>query len=83
MKPIYFEEATKELKKPDSMTDEECSSLWTWNDGKQSISCWKMSWKDRIKALLYGKVWIGVHSGPTQPPVWLDCDDTIFTKPDK
>lgn len=28
MKPIKFEQANKNLLKPESMTDEECSSLW-------------------------------------------------------
>lgn len=31
MKPIKFEQANKNLLKPESMTDEECSSLWVYN----------------------------------------------------
>lgn len=60
------------------MSDSECGSLWIYNDGSQCISCWKMSFIQRIKALLYGKVWLSVMSGNTQPPVWIDCDKTIF-----
>lgn len=78
MKPIKFAQANKNLMKPANMTDEECSSLWVYTDGKQCVSCWKMSWRQRIKALIYGKVWLSVLSGQTQPPVWLDCDETIF-----
>lgn len=55
MKPIKFKEANKNLSKPDSMTEEECGSLWVFNDGKQCISCWKMSFWQRIKALLFGR----------------------------
>ena len=80
MKPIKFNEANKELLKPDNMTDEECSSLWVYTDGNQCISCWKMSFKQKIKALLFGKVWFCVLSGQTQPPVWVDCDRTVFLR---
>lgn len=78
MTPIKFKEANRNLSKPPNMTDAECSSLWVYSDGIQCISCWKMSWKQRIKALLFGKVWLSVLSGSTQPPVWLDCDKTVF-----
>jgi len=80
MKPIKFKEANKNLSKPNSMTDAECSSLWVFNDGSQCISCWKMSFKQRIKALFFGRVWLSVMSGTTQPPVWVDCAKTVFTK---
>lgn len=83
MKPIKFKEATKNLLKPENMTDEECSSLWVYNDGQECVSCWRLTWKERIKALLFGKVWLGVLSGFTQPPVWLVCDKTVFTQEDK
>lgn len=79
MKPVKFKEANKNLLKPNDMTDEECSSLWVYSDGVVCISCWKMSWKDRLSALLFGKVWLVVRSGKTQPPVYVDCSKTIFT----
>lgn len=44
MKPIKFEQANKNLLKPESMTDEECSSLWVYNDGRECISCWRLCW---------------------------------------
>jgi hypothetical protein len=80
MKPIEFKEANKKLLKPYSMTEDECGPLSVFSDDKQCISCWKMSWKQRIKALIYGRVWLSVYSGNTQPPVWLLCDKTIFNK---
>lgn len=78
MKPIKFKEATKNLLRPANMTDEECSSLWVYSDGMQCISCWKMSFRQRISALVFGKVWLSVLNGKTQPPVWLDCTKTVF-----
>jgi hypothetical protein len=80
MKPIKFKEANCNLEKPQNMTDEECLSLAVYTDGEQCISCWKMSFRQRISALIYGKVWLSVLSGQTQPPVWLDCAKTIFEK---
>ena len=82
MNPIKFKEATIELKKPSSMTDEECGSLFIHQteDGV-CISLWSTSFWQRLKFLFPGKIWLGVYFGKSQPPVWLDCTKTIFTKP--
>ena len=61
------------------MTDEECSSLDVLVvDGKQCLSCWRMSLRERLSALLFGRVWIWVWSGNTQPPIYLEAARTIF-----
>ena len=78
IKPIKFEEANRNLLKPENMTDEECGSLYVYTDGNQCISCWKMTFRQRLAALIHGKVWLAVLSGHTQPPVWLVCDKTVF-----
>lgn len=80
MKPIEFKEANKVLNKPESMTDEECRNLSVYTNGKQCVSCWKVPFWKRVKMLFHGKVWLGVLSGQTQPPVWVDVDNTVFTK---
>lgn len=81
MKPLKFDEAHIELKKPASMTDEECGSLWVHRaeDGT-CISLWTAPFWVRLKFLFHGKLWLGVLSGNTQPPVWLDCTQTVFIK---
>ncbi len=79
MKAIPFKEATIELKKPVSMTNEECSSLHVYqNTDGSCVSCWTVSLWQRIKFLFHGKIWLGVLSGSTQPPVWLDCTKSVF-----
>lgn len=78
--PIRFMEANKNLLKPDSMTDDECSSLFVYTDGHQCVSCWKMPLLARIQALLTGRVWLCVLGGSTQPPVWLACGKTVFNQ---
>ena len=80
LQPIKFKESNKVLTKPESMTEDECGNLHVFNNGKQSISCWKLNFKQRLNALLFGKIWLCVYAGHTQPPVWLDCSKTIFIK---
>lgn len=78
MIPKYFKEAQVELKKPASMTDEECSSLWVFRWDNQCMSLWTTSFWQRLKFLFHGHVWIGVNSGDTQPPIWLDMKKNVF-----
>lgn len=79
MVPIDFKESTKVLGKPSSASAEECGSLPVYGDGKQCMSCWKASWQERLYMLFTGKVWIGVVSGSTQPPIYAICKHP-FTK---
>ena len=79
MKPIDFPQSTKVLQRPSTMTEQECQSLHVWNDGKQCVSCWKLSFKERMNVLFNGKVWLGVLSGKTQPPVFLS-GECVFEK---
>jgi len=79
MKPLHFKQATLELKKPSSMTDKECGSLWVCRTSSgECISLWTIGFWQRLKFLFHGKLWLGVLSGETQPPVWLDMTETIF-----
>ena len=79
MNPKYFKEAHVNLAKPHNMTDEECGSLWVHRTERgECISLWKIPFWKRVKLLFHGHVWLGVLSGHSQPPVWLDCQKTIF-----
>lgn len=80
MEPTKFKQANKDLLKPEGWTDEECGTLPVFTDNKQCISLWKMTWRERFSALFFGKIWLSVHSGQTQPPVWLMAQKEIFTK---
>lgn len=81
--PIKFKEANKKLTKPANMTDRECGDLWIFSDGKQCISYWKLSLIHKLKILIFGKIWLSVHSEYTQPPVWLSVNKTVFKKDKK
>lgn len=71
MKPIDFKQSTKVLQRSSEVTDDGRSSLHVWSDGMQCVSCWKPSLSERISLVFGGKVWLGVASGSTQPPVFL------------
>lgn len=79
MKPIDFPQSTKVLQRPGTLSDAECGALPVWCDGKQCVSCWKPTIKERIKILLGGNVWLGVLSGKTQPPVFV-AGERVFEK---
>lgn len=83
MKPKYFKESIIELKKPQSITDEECGSLHIYQQDEVCISLWTVSFWERVKFLFHGHIWLGVLSGKTQPPVWLNCTKTVFIQPEK
>jgi hypothetical protein len=77
MKPINFKEANKILLRPESMTDAECGALHVYTEGKYCLSCWRPSLREKLSILLFGKVWLWVMSGATQPPVTLEGKQTI------
>lgn len=81
MKPTDFKESTKVLTRPSTMSDSECGSLPVWSDSKQCVSCWKMSFVERVTCLFTGKVWLSVLSGTTQPPVAVSGTSFFTTTP--
>lgn len=76
MQPTRFPEANRKLTLP----GEDSAPLWIHTDGQACISCWRLNWRDRLRALLHGRVWLWVFSGAvTQAPVSLECRETPFT----
>lgn len=83
MKPIRFKEQTHTLARPERLTDKECGSLPVHKSGTHIISRWKMSLSERIKTVLFGRIWLWVWSKESQPPIALDCRRAAFEKPKK
>lgn len=77
MKPIDFLESNKVLTSPRSMTDEEYGRLPVFNDEERSVSCWKMGWKERLRALITGEVWLMVWGGKSSYPVCVMVDKPL------
>jgi hypothetical protein len=81
MEWVDFKEANKTLLPPNKMpSDIKCTELRIYNDGQRCLSKWKMNWKDRLSALIYGNIWLDILSGETQPPVAIKCTKTMFEK---
>ena len=83
MNPTTFKEKNRTLTRPVDMTDEQCSSLDVYTDGETCVSSWRMTLRERLSALIFGRCWIGVRSGQTQPPIWIMCSRSAFVKPKK
>ena len=79
MTPIEFKGQTLVLRKPAGMSDEECSPLPIARLDDTCVSCWRMSWRERLKVLWTGRVWLGVLSGQTQPPVYVTVERPFKT----
>lgn len=74
MKPTNFEHSNKTLQPPSAIiyptdTVNGVSPLRIWTDETQCVSCWRMSIRERLSALFFGRVWVVVLSGKTQPPI--------------
>jgi len=82
MKPIEFEGSTNVLQPSGKTYSENVTSvqpLPIWSDGEQCVSCWKMDWRERISALIFGRVWLSILSGHRQPPACVRAVRDYFT----
>lgn len=80
MRNIPFPEATRILEPPPGRGD--IAPLQVHIDKGVYTSCWRMSWRERWAALIYGRVWCRVQTGgPQPPPIALDSMQSIFTQP--
>jgi len=76
MKPIIFKDTNQVYRRhafrPLTLVGkEEVKDLPAFTDGQFCVSCWKMSLREKLSALLFGRIWLSVFSGSTQPPVSL------------
>ena len=79
MRPVKFAEENKVFKGPEGG---DIIPLPVYQDTKEIMSCWKMSWKERLSAIIFGKVWLSVM-GQAQPPVYLLAMDSFFIRKPK
>lgn len=70
LEPIDHEFANATLNAP-AGCENDILPLRVYTDGQQCISCWQMTWRERLSALVFGRVWVSVLFGRTQPPMWL------------
>lgn len=77
MHPVKFDEANRNLFANPAQPDIDglpVESLPIYTDELQCVSKWKLGWKERLQVLVFGHVWLGIHSGGTQPPVWISAE---------
>ena len=82
MEPIDFEQANKTLLAPHGQ-EAEIEPLRVFSQEGICISCWKPTIRERLSILLFGRVWLWVISGETQPPVAMIATRTIFGSVDQ
>lgn len=68
-KPVEFEFMNKMLVAPRGQPD--VMPLPIFTDGVQSVSCWELPPEHLEEVKKTGKIWIGIVSGVTQPPLWV------------
>ena len=81
-RPTDFKEANFTYTKPPGMTDEECVSLRVYRAEGLAISCWRLSWRERIVALLTGRLWLHVL-GNGHPPIALETETPFIARLDR
>ena len=79
--PINFPEAVKTLQPSGKTYSENVTGvepLPIWTDGEQVVSCWRMSWRERLSALIFGRAWVATLSGSTTVPVFTTATRHYF-----
>lgn len=59
-------------------TEVDVLDLPTFRGERLQLSCWRLSWRERLRALLFGRVWIHVVTPDTHPPIAVDFRRTPF-----
>lgn len=82
MKPIDFPEKTHDIAKD----QEQYLTLPAYVDELETVSCWKLTWLERLKLLLTGRLWLrqlnfGRALQPQCPSVDRPLMDTAVDEP--
>jgi hypothetical protein len=72
MNAIGFPQANVKLSAPQPPGPIPIEPLYAWTDGQRCVSCWRLSWRERLRVLCRGQMWLHVLSGSSQPPVAAD-----------
>ena len=81
MKPVNFKHSNKTLQPSGATYSENVTGvepLHIFTDGEQCVSCWRMTWMERLSLLIFGRVWVAVLTGQTQPPIFVIAAKTYL-----
>lgn len=62
---------TKNIMKPADFKGQESPYPFAHLEDGTCVSCWKLTWLQRLKVLVTGRVWMAVLNGHAQPPCYL------------
>ena len=79
MKPSTFFGQTKVLQPPKGR-EKDITTLPVYTDGDLCISCWRPTLRERLSVALFGRVWVSVLGGPTQPPISVWAERAAFKR---
>lgn len=75
MKPIAFKESNVVYAEQQL----EYQPLPAYRDDRQAISCWQLSWQERFRVLLTGKLWLRqLHFGQSLQPQLLEVNSPFI-----
>ena len=75
MKPVNFKYSNKTLKPSGAVYSENVTGVETlhiFTDGEQCVSCWSMTWRERLSGIIFGRGWVATLTGHTQPPIFAE-----------
>lgn len=75
MIPTDFKQSNKTYTAPPDMP--ECKSLQVLEGDGMIVSRWKMSWRERLSALIFGIVWVKLATS-RQPPIAIEVTRDVF-----
>ena len=79
MEPVDFTESTLKLGAPKGQ-EKEVGDLYVYTDKKKCISCWELTDDDLEILKKTKKVYAGVFSGKTQPPIFLTVETPFLAE---
>lgn len=85
MKTVDFEQSNRKLLPSGATYSENVTTvepLHAWTDGEQCVSLWRPTWRERLSVLLFGRVWLALLSGATQPPACVVARREYFATED-
>jgi hypothetical protein len=78
--PIYFKESNADLLggMPDAYGKPVKDLPVYKSDDGQIISCWRLSFRERLSAVVFGRIWFRVLAERTHPPIAISAIQTVF-----
>jgi hypothetical protein len=81
MKSCAFDESNMVLRPPEGAEDVTPLHVFHDREGNELISLWRMSWRERLSALVFGRAWVRVKTqNGEQPPFSVHAMRTVFRR---